>query len=363
MRKSIPPISEKTFSYFCAFVNEVTYRNESGSVIGLSQREQGYRINQLAKNKPFNVIDLKNNIIDDPDDLQIKVNNNKKTVLLISNADCLFEEKRSFLTYFNDLVRKNDNLSYIFLFQRNITYPWNIKVLSSYQYLFQNVLFYPKYREDDLKQFFYYLEKKFKSKVPVTIKNSITKACDSNLWLIKEAVRYYTKTRNVKKLFDHEEMIFRLKVIFDEFDEKEKQVLKKIAREEQNFTDEEKSIYKYLNKTNLLAPLLIKFIFEKTAQENILTFDKDKKIILNSISIDSFFSRSERKGLRHILSFTNKLIPRDELAKILWSDSDDYTDWALDQFIRRLRNKLKKLGLNKNLLKTIKNQGFLLKMN
>lgn len=364
MGKSIPPISEKTFSHFSDFIDNAIKRNESGSILGLNRREQCYRVHQLIKNKFSTIIDLKSYFLDDPEDLKLpNVNNKEKTVYLITNADCLLEEKQTFLAYFDNLVKTNSKFSLIFFFQHNITYPWNMKILSSYQYLFQNIYFYPKYEKDDLKQFLIYLGNKFKNKILTNMKDLILNHCGGNLWLIKEAVRHYTKAKDIKHIFDHKEMIFRLKVTYDEFDEKEKQVLKKIAREEQNFTNEEKSIYKYLNKTNLLSPLLIKFIFEKTAQENILAFDKDKKIILNSISIDSFFSRSERKGLRHILSFTNKLIPRDELAKILWSGSDDYTDWALDQFIKRLRNKLKKLGLNKNLIKTVKNQGFLLYTN
>ena len=360
MGKSIPPISEKTFSHFCGFIDDVIKRIENGSVIGLNRREQSYRINQLTKNKSSKIIDLKSYFLDDPEDLKLpNVNSNDKTAYLITNADSLFEEKQSFLAFFNNLVKKNSKFSLIFFFQHNITYPWNMKVLSSYQYLFQNIYFYPKYEKDDLKQFLIYLGNKFKNKIPTNTKNLILSHCGGNLWLIKEAVRYYVKTKDIKNIFDHQEMIFRLKVIYDELEEQEKRVFKKLIKQEANFTDDEKLVIDYLNKTNYISPLLKKFVSQKLAYENFLSLNQNN-IILNSIPIDYFFSRSERKGLRYLLSFSNKLITRDELAKTLWSGNDDYTDWALDQFIKRLRNKLIKLGLDRQLIKTKKNQGFVL---
>jgi len=359
MEKSISPISEKTFSHFCVFINDVIKRSECGTIIGLSQREQSYRINQLIKDRPLKTIDLKSYLIDYPENLKLPINNKGKTFFFISNADDLLEDKRSFLTYFNNLVKKNSQLSLLFFFQRNITYPWNLKIVSSYQYLLQNIYFYPKYQKYDLKQFLFYLENKFKTNLSINIKNLILKECGSNLWLIKEAVRHYSKNKDLRDLFNHEEMTFRLKAIYSELEEKEKQVLKKAARQESNFTDEEKSTIEYLNRTNYLSPLLNKFIIQQLTEGNILSLDKDKKIILNSISVDSFFSRSERKGLRYLLTFPNKLVIRNELAKALWNEIDNYTDWALDQFIRRLRNKFVKLGLSKNILETRRNQGYI----
>ena len=108
MGKSISPISEKTFSRFSNFIDDVINRNECGSIIGLTQREHGYRINQLKNRATLKIVDLKSYFLDDPEDLKLpNVNNKEKTVFLITNADCLLEEKQSFLTYFNNLNKKN----------------------------------------------------------------------------------------------------------------------------------------------------------------------------------------------------------------------------------------------------------------
>jgi len=358
MGKSISPISEKTFSRFSNFIDDVINRNECGSIIGLTQREHGYRINQLKNRATLKIVDLKSYFLDDPEDIELsEINNKRLSCFLITNADCLLEEKQAFLTYFNDLVRKNKNLSLIFFFQHNITYPWNMKALSPYQYLFQNILFYPKYNQVDPKQFLFYIEQKLKTKVSVHIKNLILKECGGDLWLIKEAVRYYAKTKNTKNLFDHEEMIFRLKVTYNELEEQEKQVFKKFIKQEVNFTDEENTVLSYLETSNIISPLLSKFISQQTVKENNLSLGKDQKIFLNSFPVDYFFSKTEKKGLRFFLNQTSRLITRNQLGTILWNDSD-FSDWALDQFIKRLRNKLIKLGLDRQLIKTKKNQGF-----
>lgn len=227
-----------------------------------------------------------------------------------------------------------------------------LRIISSYNYLLQNIFFYPKYNQIDLKQFLFYLEQKFK------IKGLIIDQCGTNLWLIKEAVRYYAKTKDIKNIFDHQEMILRLKVIYDELEVQEKQALKKLVKQEANFTDEENTVLNYLKTTNIISPLLNKFISQQIAKENNLSLGKDKNILLNSFPIDYFFSKSERKGLRFFLTRTNMLVSREELGMTLWNNSD-FSDWALDQFIRRIRNRFIKLGLEKNLIKTKKNQGFI----
>jgi len=65
------------------------------------------------------IVDLKSYFLDDPEDIELsEINNKRLSCFLITNADCLLEEKQAFLTYFNDLVRKNKNLSLIFFLKK-----------------------------------------------------------------------------------------------------------------------------------------------------------------------------------------------------------------------------------------------------
>lgn len=42
-------------------------------------------------------------------------------------------------------------------------------------------------------------------------------------------------------------------------------------------------------------------------------------------------------------------------------NSDDYSDWAIDQFISRFRKKLKQIGVSSGILKTVKGKGYSLR--
>jgi len=365
MKKPIPPVSEKTFSSFSDFINDVKLRNESGSVIGLNQREQIYRVNQFInqhnrlKKINIKVIDLNNHLLEDPEDINLPDQNQKeKIVYLIIGSDCLLEEKQSFLTFFNNLTKESTNLSLIFFFKRNLTYPWILKEISSYHYLFQNIFFYPAYKENDQKQFLLYLENKFKIHIPKEIKNTISKECGGEFWLIKETVRYLAKTKDVKGIFDHDEMSFRLQVLYNELEDKEKEAIKKIVKEEQFLTDEDVTVADYFKKMNFSFPILNKFIAKQIVKENSIALNKDKRIVINSVVVDSFFSKKERAALRYFLSQKQVVISRERIAAVVWSENDSYSDWALDQFIRRLRKKYKKIGLKEDLIKTVKNKGF-----
>lgn len=375
MSFTVAPISEAVFNQLANFVADVAKRGENGTVIGLSHREQHYRINQLVKsdslvkkfsNIDFRIIDLKNSPIEDPEDLEslISSSSKAKSVFLISGADSLVQEKLYLLNYFNLMTKENNKVSFIFFFQHNITYPWTYKNISNLGFLFQNVMSYPKYSKQDLNQFVIYLENKFSVKIPKKIAETIIEQSGGHLWLIKEAIRYYAKAKNDKGLFDHMEITFRVKTIYEELEDKERQVYKKMVKGEKLVTDEDNIVLNYLKKTNTLSPLLDKYVRGKVSSENKIYVDRDQKIKLNSTNIDFFLSKNERKAMRFFLNQkVDNISSRDQVAYAIWGKDSTYSDWALDQFVKRLRKKLASLGLKSDLIQTIKNRGFVLNNN
>ena len=360
MQRAIQPITPETFTKFKNFVVDVSSRKECGSIIflNINKREQIFRATQLQKDlKNLEIIDLNNGLFDDPEDLG-RIQNHQKATYLLLQADCLLDEKRFFLPQINQLI-KQSNLSLIFFFNINITFPWNIKKLSPYHYLFQNLYHYSAYQEKDQRQFIKYLENKFVIEIPEKIKKLIVAECSGSLWLIKEAVRFYLKTKNTKKILNHQEMIFRLKTLWEELSSEEKSYLQKKVTKNSSLTRDENIIANYYKQQHFSIPLLEKYVAARLASETVIKLNSEKKIELNSVIIDSFFSQKERSALRYLLLNTSRLVNRNTLAGVIWGENNEFTDWALDQFIKRLRSKFSKLGLNKNLLKTVKNQGFI----
>jgi len=63
-----------------------------------------------------------------------------------------------------------------------------------------------------------------------------------------------------------------------------------------------------------------------------------------------------------LIKNTNRVVTRDELAKAIWpiNTEDYYSDWAVDRLVARLRSKIADLGMTREAVKTVRNQGYTL---
>lgn len=384
MKKIIPAITAKTFNYFIYRLIDVIKRQESGSVLNLSNREQLWRINQLLQDKKlllkFNpcqiiIINLASLAIEDHSEfdnyLAGKRDQNKsRFCLFILNADQLLGWKKNLLAYLNMLPHNNPNYSIIFFFQKNIFLSQFSSKLSCFSVIYQNIFFYPYYTKPDQEQFINYLQQKFKINLPVKIKKQIMVKCSGHLWLTKETVRYFAKTLDQSKLFNHEEMLMRLEIMVEEFEQIEKQVLEKITLKAINFNKVEQKVIDYFLKVNLIEsddfgyqisiPLLHDFIKNELNSKTTIKLNENNEITINGLLVEGFFSRKESYFLKYLINHPHIIISRNKTGEIIWDDHN-YSDWALDQFIRRLRNKFSKIGLERQLISTKKNQGFIFK--
>lgn len=109
-------------------------------------------------------------------------------------------------------------------------------------------------------------------------------------------------------------------------------------------------------KNTIFSPLLRDYfqadsnrVFKETSLPNI------------SDVANTLMSRSERKLIEYLTSHKGIIISRDEIAKLLWGENwaDKYSDWAIDQLMHTLREKLSKSKLDVE-IKTKKGEGFVL---
>lgn len=85
---------------------------------------------------------------------------------------------------------------------------------------------------------------------------------------------------------------------------------------------------------------------------------KDNMIYFNGHS--EALTKNEFKILYLLMKNHEKIIDRDEIMRELWEDESFIDDNTLTVNINRIRKKLNSLGL-KNYIKTIKNQGYMIK--
>ncbi len=382
------PFNKNTFKEIFGPWVRIINHQECGSIVHLPKRDQLYRLNQFIQSTSFLKkhlsdfsriqmlpVDLVALALDDYQDIEEylskKLNKHKKPVLIILDADRLIMEKRNLLSFFDSIYHKKSG-SILYLFQKNITYKKYLKDLSSYTTLFQNMVVFPYYNIDDSRLFIDYLKLTF-GKVPDQIQQNIINECGGCFWLIKQAVRYYSQTRDIQQLFSHDDIKIKLQILYKEYEPEERHIMQKIVLKQFNFKSEDRECLSHLLKTKLIKqqkgkfsltiPLLQDIIKNDIKEKNRLEI-KNNTIELNGVSIEIFLSKSEKKLLRLFLEKHNQIISRMKIASILWGeiDQNQYTDWALDQMMYRFRKKLAKLDLDNNLIKTVKNKGFIYQM-
>ncbi len=373
-------LTKETYERIFSEWLEIIKRRECGSIIHLPKRDQLYRVHAFLQSKyaqeyPCILLDLTAHPIEDSFDLERFVRNQiipttKKIVLLVLDADKLIDEKISLVSSLNNLYHQIPTLSILYFFGKNITSLTLAKKLSNYTTFYQNIHIFPYLDKKDSYHFVHYLEKKLDTEIPDTLIEGIVDMCGGIPWLIKEACRYWSKIKDFDHIFDHEEMRIKICMLADEFLIEEKKILEKILKRNFVFSNQEQIVLNYLLKTNtlfkkghtyyffspLLEDCLKKQLTEKLKIEALNAHD----LVINGVAMNNYFSIREKRLLLYLINKKGETIERDCVAKIIWKGQESYSDWALDQFILRLRKKLVSLGFEKNFIKTVKNQGFII---
>lgn len=387
-------ISKLTFSSMVSRWANVSKYEEAASIYIGSKHNAWRRIQQLLTDRLmsdkyfFNegvqiiLVDLESVPIEDEHDLKNlllhscpKTHNLPKTAFFILGADIILKEKRTdLLCHLADLKDKN-RWSFLLFFNRDFTHPSYWSIVSQYNIFLQNTIFHPYYNSRDSSQLVNYLADKWALKLTKEQKTVIVKECGGILWLVVQSVRSirdYPKIK-VNELFETTEMQIKVETTWNRFLPTEQQVLKKLVNKQTNFTSTERHSFNFLRKVHLIrksnssfeisAPLLEKFIESLEIPINI-ELDDEKKIIFNGVNITDYFSDKERSALVYLLNNQEKIITRQQLAKAIWRKGyKDYSDWALDQIIARLRKRFSKLNIPTKSLKTIKKKGYILTLN
>lgn len=104
----------------------------------------------------------------------------------------------------------------------------------------------------------------------------------------------------------------------------------------------------------------INHFFDNSAKTGLIIDYQEGYISFNGTSVLNHFSPGESDLLFYFAKNEGKTISKDEIANVIWAGEadNDYSDWAISQWIKRLRSKLKKIGVNGNCVKTIRLRGY-----
>lgn len=117
------------------------------------------------------------------------------------------------------------------------------------------------------------------------------------------------------------------------------------------------------NSWKFFSPLFNQYILNlaelklpeiKQDNDRLIVAGQDAEKLLSNKQFDFFTLLWEKK---------DKITSRNEIAQILWGENwvDKYSDWAIDQFVKRTRNRINDRG-DKKVIKTVRGKGYTLGM-
>lgn len=335
-------------------------RGENLLVLSAPYRDRAYRIpefiNWLGLGYTANLVSLVGDKIEDIDDWkdvvgQAEKRDTKKQGCIIVDAEHLLTDRRHLLQGLSQwhLATRIPLL----LFSEQYPYDPMPPVLS------QNRYFHRLYNAADMRTFLFYLEAKFEIKITDGIKNRIIDSCGGHLWLAKEIVRYLS-TNEKGDPFNHDSLIWRVEQIYQGFLPREQEVLQALALKQ---STDDKEAHGFLEKTGVISDgritirQLEEYVKQRTLKNISLRVDQGR-IKVGSICIEEFLGPQEQKAIRQLLTPPGVIVLREALGKAIWGEEGDFTDWALDQAMKRLRQKLLKFGIPETYIQTVKGKGY-----
>lgn len=381
---SLPAQSfEKTISSWFEAINLST----SVSILNISTRSQWHYIHQLMNKKAllkkhlgnmnniqFIILEMLSFPIDSPQEFhQFLEDTIKQTshqvIFFILGAEILLSEKLELLNYLNDLSLTDKRMRFLLFFQTNITISKFSKQFSRYEIIYQNIIPLTLHEKHDVQHFIHYEAGRYGIVISEEIAKLISYECGGRLYLSKQAVRHYARTREIKQLFTHKEMELAVKMIYEEFEDEEKIVLDAIVNN-QIINSQYDEIIEYFKSIHLIEkknalysitiPLLTHYIKKKYNKNWNIHFDFQKNLCINGVKVKEVFTKRENRLIYYLYTRKKQIITREEIADVLWSfKKNTFSDWALDMAINRLRTKFKQLGLNKQIINTQRNKGFI----
>jgi DNA-binding response OmpR family regulator len=363
MQKVLPrPIPKDTTDRMFRAWKQPIDRGENLLVISPPVMDRSYRIPEyirwLGKGYDVRVVSLVGDAIEDADDWESAVGEfpktKKQSVIVVNDAEFLWSGRENLLP---GMAAWHLNERTPILFFTEIHPEGNLPPVC-----IQNRYFQMLYAPDDVAQFLNYLEVKFSVRLSVAARSRITERCGGHLWLVKEVVRFIASKESGDP-FDHEGLQYRVEQIWKGFSENYQNALREaaIGRQPENREHTEYFIKTGIVRDNRIAiGLLDEYVKRMISQEVAVRMDANRLYIRN-VCIDAFLSHQEHRLIKLLVSQPDVTISRETIGKAIWGDDGDFSDWALDQALRRLRQKLLKFGIPLSWIRTVKGKGYYVK--
>lgn len=274
--------------------------------------------------------------------------------VFLTGLDSAFRSNRlDLLSSLNTLITDNPNLSVILFTEINIDDP-QYKALFPKSIVYQNVFYQPLYSVEDSVQFFHYLTDKWSFQMTEGMISELVNNLGGHFLLLKEAARIVRDNPDIdlKNILAKTSLIQKAIAIFQALDNLDKKIIISVLQgQPASYSD-------YLTETHLLAKTVFGIPYWQHLRENLMSsYQYEEKL---SYNFEYDLTPSQR-DIYELLSDTKSIVTREQIAKKLWQENHEekYSDWAIDQLMHKLREKIKQAQLPFEII-TKKGEGFIL---
>lgn len=300
-----------------------------------------------------------------------KKKSKQKIVLICFGCEELLRKQKTPILIWIASQCRVDGMRFLLFFEANLFSSQALDVFGRVRSFQPRIYTMSLYSESDVQQFMRYLEHKWSLHVDSYVRKEMVQVCGGSLLLIKEAVWYLRDhaKAETRDIFSHPEMQFNLAILWNGFNIQEHEVFEGIFTHTELHPDQQSSIHYLLNVGFIrkqgkeyvcTVPLLEKFRKIVLFSQHRLVLKDKGELYLENINVTMHFSRSQKRILGVLLRKSPHVATRQEVASAIWPSNtlEQYSDWAIDSHMSRLRIKLVQLGIPEDTIVTAKRKGF-----
>jgi hypothetical protein len=222
---------------------------------------------------------------------------------------------------------------------------------------FQYQLIFPLHAEETVQAFITNLSNDLNVTIDTKTAHQIYDYCGGMLWLVSACVRGIAQGKTLEQMLKNNEVTDKATMIWQALPELHQRVL--AGFEAAPEITKELGKYGFYLDYRGTVPGFIKACVQIESRSGIHLSEKSIQFMGKDLS--NHFTHSELRLLNFGHQHLGEVMPRDTWGEAYWQDSYDqnYSDWALDKVMSRMRTKLKTAKLPLNLV-TKRGKGYVL---
>lgn len=254
------------------------------------------------------------------------------------------------------LLDRHSHVSMVFVTELPVPEMPIYHELLSKQIFIGNIGYQPLFNSEDSLAFLHSLEEKWHFKFSQGFENIFAENIGGHVLLLEEAARIVRDNPQIsfKEVLAHQSLLRKAEAIFHSLTPYDQETMRGLL-----FEKKATRISEYLEKTHMVVDGKVGLQYFNYMYHNLLSMRNPFKSPTNS-GVHLRLTYLEHK-IFDLLSSNDRVIKREEIAKAIWEHeaAEKYSDWAIDQVIHRLREKIEK-GFAPYEIQTKKGEGFIL---